>query len=116
MSARQSAAPRFFRRLLRLRIEILLGFRRRELVRAPIDDRRMFEVSVRRRRRRRPFERVRLPRVATGLGAEEQAVKEVDQEDNLNRAQYERTNTDELVERLQVLQEPILQRIGNAAH
>src|SRR5205807_6654534 len=67
--------------LLRLRQVVLPTFRRGVFIRTAINDGRRLVVAVRRRRRSGPLQRVRLPGIAARLGAPEQAVEEIDQED-----------------------------------
>src|SRR5436309_12866347 len=74
------------------------------------------EVAVRRRRRGLPLERVRVPRVLLRPLAREHAPEEVDDEDQLARAEDERAVGDERVHRLERLQEVVLRRVVDAAH
>src|SRR5262245_34408444 len=53
------------------------------LVGPSIDHRNLLEVAVRRRRGRRPLQRVRVPQVSLRLLSLEEACEEVDQEDYL---------------------------------
>src|SRR5436309_14356472 len=73
----------FFR--FELRTEILRGARHAVLVRAEIHDRLGQEVAVARRRRRRPLERRRLPRIAVDGLAPLDAHEKVDDEKELKQ-------------------------------
>src|SRR5713226_1464609 len=98
-------------RRLGLRQIIFLAFRRGILIRSTIDNRRRLEVSVRRRRWSAPFQGVGMPWIATDALSPEQAVKEVGEEDDLRRSQYESAEADELIKTLERFQEVILQGI-----
>src|SRR5687767_11827640 len=86
------------------------------LVRAAIDRRDGVKVAVRRRYRGHPLEGIRLPRVAFGPSAAEEAPEEVDNKGDLRQPQQYRTDRNEDVDGLQRLQELILQGIVDAPH
>src|SRR5262245_56563298 len=91
---------------LRLRKEVLLRLRRAVLVRAAVHGRqRRTPVQVRRRRGRRPLERVRVPGVHGRLPAAEEAPEEVDHERDLRDPEQDRGYRHEDVPVLLVLQE-----------
>src|SRR5262249_3820785 len=101
----------------RLREVVLCDQRRAVLVRAPVHGgERAREVTVRRRRGGLPLERVRVPRVLLCPLAREHAPEEVDDENQLARAEDERAVGDERVHRLERLQEVVLRRVVDAAH
>ena len=85
-SACRSAAGRTVWRRLSLRIVVGVDFGRAVFVRPAIDDRLEIEIAVARRAGGRPFQAVGVPRIAAGLGPEEDAVDEVDGEDDLRGA------------------------------
>src|SRR5437879_55609 len=83
---------------------VVLAFGGPILIGAAVDDRRGVEVAVRRRRRRTPFERVAVPRIAVHLLAPEEAAEEVDQENDLTQPQDKGADGHEDVEGLEVMQ------------
>ena len=73
-------------------------------------------VEVRRRRRRPPLERGRVPRVHRSLAAREMDQMEVDGEEDLEGSQADRAEGDDDVPVLLVLQELVLHGVVDAAH
>src|SRR5215469_9239808 len=101
----------------RLRQVVLRHFGRAVLVGAAINYRQRADpVAMSRRRRRRPFERVRVPRILGRLLAAHQAPDDVGEEDELRGAEHERADRDEHVDGLQRLQEFVLRWVVDAAH
>src|SRR5262249_32710911 len=77
-----------------LRREVFGGARHAVLVCAAIDDGLGHEIAVARRRRRRPLERRRFPRIPIDERAPLDAREEVDDEGNLEQAQPPRREAD----------------------
>ena len=73
-------------------------------------------VAVGRRRRGRPFEAVRVPGVLARLRALECTPEVVDEEQDLGGTQHEGAHRDELVHRLQALQEVVLIGVVDPTH
>src|SRR6516164_3126895 len=86
------------------------------LVRSVVDRWRCFKVSVRRRRRNRPFQRIRFPRVNRGLRPLEDAVEEVDYERDRRQTECERAERYKDVNGLLAPKMLVLSRIGYPAH
>src|SRR5512135_894560 len=80
-----------------LRQPVFRDFRRAILVGAAINHRLRLEIAMWRRRRRGPFQRVRLPGIALRLLAGKQAPEKVSQKEDLRCAQEKRADRDEHV-------------------
>ena len=81
-----------------------------------INSRGFLKISVARRRRNRPLESRRFPRIIGGFWSFEDAVKEVDQERNRRQSKTKRTDRNKDINRLRTSQMIVERRIRDTPH
>ena len=89
---------RRFPRGLGLRVIIFLSFGRTIFIRSAVNDRLEIEIAMSRRAGGLPFQAIRLPGISPRTRPEKHAAKEVDDENDLNPHENERTPADEHVQ------------------